>query len=116
MRPSLGVLSGPTAITSADVQSAVLSLLQMYGYAIQAEWTGASLTGTVKLQASIDYQPANPAANGTWSDIPGSAQAISGPGSFLWNVEGAFYPYVRAYFVYGSNSGSITFLQCAKGP
>ena len=98
----------PLTVTSADVFTGAHTFQQAYGYAVQAVWTGAAITGTIKLQATID---------GTnWSDIAGTSNAVSGPGSFLWNVNGAFYDQYRVYFVYTSGSGTITVLSETKGP
>lgn len=108
MRTSRSPLNGAQTITNADVASPTIGLDQAYGFAIQAIWTGGSLAGTVKLQASVD--------GSTWSDISGSSQSISGPGSYLWNVQAAFYAYVRSYFTYSSGSGTITTWEQTKGP
>lgn len=57
------------------------------GYSVQAVWTGAATTGTIKLQQSI---------NGSdWEDVSGSSQAIAGAGSFMWNVANVHYRYFR---------------------
>ncbi len=95
-------------VTASDVHSQVITLTQDYGYAAQAVWSG-TLVGTIKLQATIDGT--------TWSDVAGSSQAVtSGSGSFLWNVNGAFYDSVRVYFTRASGTGSIVFNFETKGP
>lgn len=108
MRTSKSNLGGAQTITNADVYSPTIGLDQAYGYAIQAIWTGASLAGSVKLQSTVD--------GSTWSDVSGSSQSVSGPGSNIWNVQSAFYTSVRAYFTYSSGSGGITFWEQTKGP
>lgn len=115
MRPSKSVLLKTTSIVASNITTVGLDLQQMYGYSIQAIWTGAALVGTVKLQASLDYNPAT-GFSGTWSDIGGSTEVVNGPGSFVWNVSNVFYPYVRLVFTYTSGSGAITVYQFAKGP
>jgi len=108
MRTQKSNQGGAITITSVDVPGVAVGLDQDYGYAVQAIWTGGTLAGTVKLQASIDGV--------TWSDVTGTSQAVSGAGNFLWNVNGAFYAFVRAYFVYSSGSGAITYWTLVKGP
>lgn len=58
-----------------------------WGFAVQAIWTGASTTGTVKLQASVNGED--------WEDVAGASEAVAGPGSAIWNVVDVFYAHMR---------------------
>src|ERR1017187_6459747 len=87
------MVNSPVTVISADVFAGPSTLQQDYGYAIQAIWTGAALSGTIELEASID--------GANWSPITGTPQTVSGPGSFIWNVDSSLYDQVRVYFVYG---------------
>lgn len=102
------VIGSQQTITNQNIASPTLQIDQQYGYAIHAMWIDATLNGTVKLQASIDGD--------NWTDITGSTQTVSGPGDFMWNVNGAMYLYARAYFTWVSGSGYITFNSSTKGP
>lgn len=115
MRTQRTVLTGgnpgapvSAVITNADYVSSAFGLEQDYGCAIQAIWTGAAIAGTIKLQATID--------DVTWSDIVDSSETVSGPNSFIWNLNGTFYNQIRAYFTYGSGSGTLQLWAQNKGP
>lgn len=111
-----GVMTGTTVITSNPVR-----LDQIYGYAIQAVYTGSPV-GTLKLQASSD-SPARQTqvSNGgpdvvtNWTDITDSSEAVSGAGSFMWNVTGCFYNYVRLVYTNASGTGVLTAKLSEKG-
>lgn len=85
---------------SADTYSDPVLIDQIWAYAVQAVWTGASLRGTIKLQASIDGT--------TWSDVSNSSVAITTPADYLWNVTIAAYTYYRVAFIFTSGSGTLT--------
>ena len=93
----------------ATITSTVMNLEHMLGFAVQAIWTGAGASGTIKLQASIDGI--------TFSDIPNSAQTILGAGSFIWNMEnGKFYKYFQVvYTKTGGSTGTLNVLSNVKG-
>ena len=80
------VFDDEVANSSTSLSEAV-ELHFITGYSVQAIWTGAATTGTIKLQQSI---------NGSdWEDVASSSQAIAGAGSFMWNVTDAHYKYFR---------------------
>jgi hypothetical protein len=69
------------------------------GYSIDVAFTGAGITGLVKLMASND---------GTaYTDVPNSEVAITAADSFYYDVSDANYKYVRLHCE--STSGAITF-------
>lgn len=84
----------------------------MYGYSIQAVWTGTP-TGTFKLQASCDpcnpYEP-NQYVPINWTDIANSSAAVSAAGNFTWNIFWASYNWVRMVYTDGSGGTSTAVL------
>jgi hypothetical protein len=107
---------------TTEIDSAPLRVDQIFGLAIQATWTGTP-NGTIKLQASCDTPPtASQVANGgpdavtNWSDISDSSYSISGvAGNYMWNINGAFYNYIRIVYVNASSTGSLSAKACVKG-
>ncbi len=92
---------------SASFNSQALNLNQMFGYALQAVWTGTA-TGTLKLQGSVDPNSGNinPV---NWTDVTNSSDAVTTSGNYLWNVSDVMYNWVR--LVYANSfieSGAIT--------
>lgn len=105
---------------SGDLESSVLDLEQIMGFAITAVITGTA-AGTIKLQGSTDPGKPGP-AQGTlgidvvnWTDIAGSSQAVSGAGTVTWNFSGAFYKWAKVVYTSTSGTGSITCIANAKG-
>lgn len=89
-----------------------IELDHIYGYAVQAVFSGTP-AGTVALQASCDPPSAYATAGTTpsnWTEITGSSQAVSGEMTYLPNVIGGFYNWVRLIFTpteEGSNEGTL---------
>lgn len=84
-----------------------LDLEQIFGYSIQANYSGVP-AGSLKLEASND--------NVNWTDIPGTAFTVAGPGSFLWNVSSSNYLYVRlVWTASGGSTGTLTGLAFVRG-
>lgn len=111
-----GAMTGTTTIVSDPVP-----LEQIYGFAVQAIYTGTPV-GTFSLQASSDAPARTPqTSNGgpdtvtNWATIVGSTQAISGAGNFMWNVSGGFYRYVRLVYTNTSGTGTLTAELSVKG-
>ena len=99
---------GVLSVTNADVLTTPIQFQQDYGYSVQCVWTGGAIAGTIQLEDTID---------GTdWDTITGTAQAVSGPGHFTWNVAAANYDQFRVHFVYTSGSGTVTCAAETKGP
>lgn len=113
------------ATMNTTINSAPYNVQQMYGYCIQAEFTGAP-TGTLKLQASNDpatsYLSGNTATNNpvtNWTDITNSSFAVASAGSFMWNVFDVMYNWVRLVYTDGSGGASTAVLNAninAKAP
>ena len=91
-------------VDSETTESPSQDLRHAYGYYVDVAYTGASLSGTVKLQTSHD--------NSTWRDIPNSGSTahhtVAGSGGNVqWNIDAAHYPYVRISFTEGG-AGAAT--------
>ena len=83
-------------------------------YAIQLFFTGSPV-GSFKLQCSNDAGHPNAQAKAeqsqdvvNWTDIAGSAAAVSAAGDVTWNAENVGYTWVRVVWTVTSGSGSIT--------
>lgn len=111
-----------TMTGTATIVSNPIPLDQIYGFAIQAFWTG-SPTGTLKLQASSDSpgretqtSSGGPDAVTNWSDVTNSSYSITGSaGNYMWNFNGAFYRYVRISYTNISGTGTMAAEISAKG-
>lgn len=105
----------------ADITGPATELQNIYGYSIQAVYTGATCDGTIKLQCSVDpvrNATPSPPQPATWTDIADSSYTITSSGSYVWNVENVMYTWVRVVFTDGSggtNDGTLTLRINAKG-
>jgi hypothetical protein len=114
------LLSASSMTGTSTVTSSPIPIDQLWGFAIQAVWTGTP-TGTLKLQASCDpITPAN--ASGStpvvtnWTDVADSSSSIAGAaGSYLWNVSSASYNFVRLVYTNASSTGSLSAKATLKG-
>lgn len=92
-----------------------LQLNEMFGYAIQIEWTGTA-NGTFKLQASVDSN-LNQNHQGTWPvnwiDVANSAIVVTTDGSIVWNVTDVMYNWVRIVFTDASGGTSTAVMTSA---
>lgn len=98
------LLSTRSAATSVTTSPMDLGDLQVY--AIGVTFTGADVTGTLKLQCSID--------NVTYYDVTGSTQSVVTSMNHLWNVWESSYRYVKASWTYSSGTGNITIISIIK--
>lgn len=102
------------AVMNANINSPAVPLVNIFGYAIQAVYTGTP-NGVLKLQASADSFPyaqvsPQPPTPQNWTDITGTSQTISSSGIFMWNIDGAYYNYVRLVFTDSSGGTSTAVL------
>jgi hypothetical protein len=113
-------------VMNANTNSDPYNLQQIYGFSIQAVYTGTP-TGTIKLQASCDPATSyNSTTNVTgsnkptnWTDIANSSQSLSAAGSYIWNIPDAMYSWVRLVYTDGSSGSSTAVLNAtinAKAP
>lgn len=87
---------------SETLISEVLPLLQVYGFSIQAIYTGSALTGKLSLEGSVNHVQdnlGNVTTEGTWKQIANTEVTLSGAGNYIWNIPDAMYPYVRVKYV-----------------
>jgi len=99
MRVSDDVLFEDETVNNETTVSEAVSLEHIYGYAVWASWAGNSITGSIKLQASVDGD--------NWLDVASSSQTISSASSYMWNVADAMYKYFRVSVTSG-NTNDIT--------
>lgn len=96
-------------VLSANRVSAAFQVWEMYGFSIQAVYTGTP-TGTFKLQGSADPISKNTGsptqAPTNWTDIAGSSVAVTAAGDYMWNVSDAMYNFVRIVYTDGSSGSS----------
>ncbi len=118
---TLTILAGSSMTGTATINSAAIPVDQLWGFAIQAEWTGTP-TGTIKLQASCDAPiGTNQTSSGTstvtnWTDITDSSYSITGSaGNYMWNVQAAGYRFVRLTYTNASSTGSLSATMSTKG-
>lgn len=101
-------------VLNTNLTSIALPLYHIYGYAIQAVYTGTP-SGTFKLQASSD--PINPPGQGmganvvtNWTDVANSSVTVTAAGNYMWNVTDVMYNYVRLVYTDGSAGASTAVL------
>lgn len=114
-----------SAVMNATINSPATDVQQIYGVAIQAEFT-ATPTGTLKLQASCDPATSYNSGNGTganpvtnWTDVANSSYAVSASGNYMWNVVDIMYNWIRVVYTDGSGGTSTAVLNVtinAKAP
>lgn len=116
-----------TYIASGDLSNSALYSVPMFlrhidTYSIQIVTSGATVTGTFKLQASNDDptipQAGYPAASSmNWTDVDSSSQTVTTAGSVVWNALGAGYQWVRVVWTEsGTAAGSVTGRIHGKAP
>ena len=102
-------------ITDGDMSgdlSAIQQLKQMFGYSIQAVYTGSPV-GTLSLAASNDYNPNT--GVGTWTAIADSSEAITAAGDGTWNYRGPNYEWVKVIYDATSGTGVLNVYFNGKG-
>ena len=82
----------------ADITSRSQVLPHIFGYCIQAVWTGSPV-GVMTLEASNDGV--------IWSTVDGSTEAISGAGDGIYHVTDVFYAAVRLKYARTSGTGTL---------
>lgn len=112
-------------VMNATITSPAFIMKELYGFAIQAVYTGTP-TGTLKLQASADpatsINPGNSVGANVitnWTDIANTSTALSAAGNTLYNVPDVMYNWVRLVYTDGSGGTSTAVLSArfnAKGP
>ena len=101
-------------VLNTNINSDPMPLYHVYGYSIQAVYTGTP-TGTFKLQASSDpVFPGNKAPNSNfvvnWTDVANSSVTVTAAGNYMWNVTDVMYNFVRLVYTDGSSGASTAVL------
>lgn len=94
---------------NSAIQSTPIGLPNILGYSVQAEITGTTINGTIKIQVSCDPAPQNRQNNIVpthWTDISCSEVTVTDTGDITWNVYEVFYSWFR--LVYIDNSGGTS--------
>lgn len=100
----------PTTSLNVSWESPAISIEHIYGYSVQAAWTG-SPNGTLKLQGSSQPLAVDQVSLITqWDDIPTASIDVSTASRIMFNVRQEFYKFFRVVFVSGATGGSITYL------
>lgn len=114
MRPSNEVIVNAGDM-SADINSNPTQIEWVFGYSIQCVMTDAPV-GTLKLQASNDFDPGRPnLAPTNWSDIANTSQAVNGAGIAFYNIPDSMYRWVRLVYTFTSGTGTLTARIQTKG-
>lgn len=118
---TIALLTASAMTGTTTVNSAAIPVDQLWGFAIQAVWTGTP-NGTIKLQASCDAPTSTTqTSSGTsavvnWTDIADSSVTIAGSaGNYMWNISSAAYRFVRVTYTNTSSTGVLSATMSAKG-
>ena len=84
----------------ATLQSVPLDLGDFTNYAVQVDFSSATLNGALTLESSLDKL--------IWTIVSGSSQAVTSGAPHLWSSAIAGYRYVRAVWTYTSGAGTLT--------
>lgn len=84
----------------ADFVSVPMDLGDFTNYAIQVEFSSATLNGTLILEGSLDKV--------VWTTVPSSSQAVTSGAAHIWSATTAGYRYVRASWDWTSGTGTST--------
>ncbi len=99
------ILIDGVMVSTNDLTSAPLWIGTTQGFGIQATWLGEA-TGALKLQGSCSAKRPNTLnadvpvviPDEEWSDVPDSEFAVAEAGNYLWNYDGAYFPWVRVVY------------------
>ena len=93
-----------SASLAGNVTGPSILIEHIYGYSFQIVWTGSPV-GNFYLEASNDLG----SSPTTWDTIGGTTSAAGGAGGTLtYNIERAFYRWVRLRYAVTSGTGTIT--------
>lgn len=88
------------ADAASDITSVPATLGDLGNFSIHADFSSATLNGTLSLQCSND--------NSDWVEVTGSSQAVASGASHVWNISNANYLYVRVFWDATSGTGTLT--------
>jgi hypothetical protein len=98
---------------SAGFVSEPILLDQIYGFSLQAIFTGTP-NGSFKLQVSNQDVFLREQVT-EWTDLADSSTAITAAGDIMYNVTSAFYRWVRIVYTRTSGSGNCDVTLTSKG-
>ncbi len=105
-KPVIGLTSSVSGAMTANISSVITNIQEASGYCVQAVYTGSPV-GTIQILASNDGVNFVPA--------PGtSPTAVSGAGSFMFNVDGIHYGFIQVLYTFTSGTGALTASVSAK--
>ncbi len=84
----------------SNFESVPMDLGDFTNYAVQVEFSSATLNGTLALEGSLDKT--------VWTTIPDSTQTVTSGGPHLWSATTAGYRYVKAVWTRSSGTGTAT--------
>lgn len=108
--------------SSGTATSEVWNIQHFNGYSIATTVSdGYTFGASVKLQASDDNGTDSNGSGVThWVDLPntGSTAAISlsTDGTYMWNVDGSFYKWVRVFVTWSAGNATLNIRANGKGP
>lgn len=85
---------------ASTVTSVSLGLGDLDKFSIHADFSGATLGGTLSLECSNDEVD--------WIMVVNSDQLVASAASHMWNVSGASYSFVRVKWVPTGGAGTLT--------
>lgn len=88
------------ANAAGTLSSVALGLGDLDKFSIHADFSGATLAGTLSLECSNDEVD--------WIMVENSDQVVASAASHMWNVSGAGYQFVRVKWVPTGGAGTLT--------
>lgn len=88
------------ADASSNITSIGVGLGDLQVFSIHADFSGATLAGTLELEASND--------NADWVAISGANQVVASAASHIFNVVNAAYSWVRLTWTQTGGTGTLT--------
>jgi hypothetical protein len=116
------LLDGYAQASGGTVTTATWNVQHFNGFSIQVTVSSQSSYGaTAKLQASDDNgRDFNGTGVSNWVDLANSGAtanlSLAANGSYMWNVDGTFYKWIRASITASAGSATLDVRGNGKGP
>lgn len=108
------LISAPVTL-DVNWESGAIYLGHIAICAVQLVFTGGTINGSFKLQASNDLGDTSAVSEANvqeeivnWTDIAGSSVEINAAGDIMYNVEDTAFRWVRVVWTVTSGTGSLT--------
>ena len=108
---TISIISGGD-MSQASITSNTIDLDSIFGFAIQAVYTGTAV-GTLDVQGSCD-DVASPSLVTNWTPVTSSA-SINAPGNTMVNLTNANYRWLRIVYTKTSGTGTLNVNMQEKG-